>query len=157
VLSVRAHRHRAEAASIAALALKAVSTLDEARARFYSELVLDWLPAAARAILEASMDIKTEFISDWSREKIAQGQAQGRAEGRADALLRVLRARGIVRSTRPPCNASARARISRCSTRGSNAQRSHERPTRCSADRKGHPPLGLSYPPAGVSTGSDPA
>ena len=91
VLAVRAHLHRAEVANIAAAALRAVSTLDEARARFYSELVLQWLPAAARAILEASMDIKTEFISDWSREKIAQGQAQGRAE----ALLRVLAARGI--------------------------------------------------------------
>ena len=45
------------------------------------------------------MDIKTEFISDWSREKIAQGQAQGRVEGRvegrAEALPRVLGARGI--------------------------------------------------------------
>jgi hypothetical protein len=37
------------------------------------------------------MDIKTEFMSDWTREKIAQG----RAEGRAEALLHVLRARGI--------------------------------------------------------------
>jgi hypothetical protein len=39
------------------------------------------------------MDIKTEFISDWSREKIAEGEelgrAQGEAKGRANALLRV--------------------------------------------------------------------
>jgi hypothetical protein len=82
---------------------KTVSILDRARARFYSELVLQWLPAAARAILEATMDIKTEFISDWSREKIAQGEAigeargeaRGEAKGRADALLRILGARGI--------------------------------------------------------------
>ena len=99
VLAVYTHRHRAEVASIAAAALGAVSSLDETRARFYSELVLQWLPAAARAILEATMDIKTEFISDWSREKIAQGEAlgraQGEAKGRAEALLRVLGARGI--------------------------------------------------------------
>jgi hypothetical protein len=48
------------------------------------------------------MDIKSEFISDWSREKIAQGEALGRAEGeahgRAEALLRVLRGRGFVLS-----------------------------------------------------------
>ena len=41
------------------------------------------------------MDIKSEFISDWSREKIAQGRAEGEARGRAEALLRVLQARSI--------------------------------------------------------------
>jgi hypothetical protein len=91
VLAVYAHRRRAEVASIAAAALGAVSSLDETRARFSTELVLQWLPAAARAILEATMDIKTEFISDWSREKIALGEAKGRAE----AVLRVLRTRGL--------------------------------------------------------------
>jgi hypothetical protein len=91
VLAVHAHRHSAEVLRIAAAALDAVNRLDEARARFYSELVLQWLPAAARAILEATMDIKTEFISDYTREKIAQA----RAEGRAEALLHVLGARGI--------------------------------------------------------------
>jgi hypothetical protein len=106
VLAVRVHRERAEVASIAAAALTAVSTLDESRARFYSELVLEWLPGAARAILEATMDIKSEFISDWSREKIAQGRAEGeargraegQAQGRAEALLRVLRGRGLALS-----------------------------------------------------------
>jgi hypothetical protein len=95
VLAVHAHRHSADAARVAAAALDAVAELDETRARFYSELVLQWLPAAARAILEATMDIKTEFISDYTREKIAQGEAQGHAKGRAEGLLRVLGARGI--------------------------------------------------------------
>jgi hypothetical protein len=95
VLAVRAHRHRSDVANVAAAALDAISSLDQTRARFYSELVLQWLPAAARAILETTMDIKTEFISDWSREKIAQGEAIGEARGRAEALLRILGARGI--------------------------------------------------------------
>jgi hypothetical protein len=91
VLSVRAHRDRPEVVDVAAAALIAVEGLEESTARFYRELVFDWLPHQWRAILEAEMDIKQEFISDWSREKIAEG----RVEGKADALLRVLGARGI--------------------------------------------------------------
>jgi hypothetical protein len=107
VLSLGVHRDHPEVLAIADAALAAVQELDEARARFYSELVGHWLPAATRAILEANMDIKREFISEFSRrnraegraegeaEGRAEGEAKGRAEGRAEAVLRVLGARGL--------------------------------------------------------------
>jgi hypothetical protein len=107
VLAVGMHRERAEVVRAAAVALEAVAELDEARARFYTALVVEWLPAAARAILEANMDIKTEFVNEVQRriraeaeaQARAEGEAKGRAEGQAsaaaEAVLRVLAARGI--------------------------------------------------------------
>jgi hypothetical protein len=103
VLSVGAHRDHPDVLTVADAALAAATELDEARARFYSELVCHWLPEAARAILEAKMDIKHEFVSELSKrlqaigraEGEARGRAEGEARGRADALLHVLASRGI--------------------------------------------------------------
>jgi hypothetical protein len=103
VLAVGMHRDRSEVLRAALVALRAAAELDEERARFYSELVLEWLPAAARAILEADMDIKQEFVSEFTRRMQAKAEAAGRAEGEAvgrvnataEAVLKVLAARGI--------------------------------------------------------------
>ncbi len=103
VLAVGMHHDHAEVGRAAALALGAVADLGETRARFYTALVLDWLPIAARAILEANMGIQEEFVSEFSRriraeaeaKARAEGEVQGRAVATAEAVLRVLAARGI--------------------------------------------------------------
>ena len=79
--------------------LPAVGALDEKRARFYGDLVLNSLNEAARRALEAMMK-GYEYQSDFAKKYFAQGRAEGRTEGRtetrASAVLTVLRVRGIV-------------------------------------------------------------
>jgi hypothetical protein len=82
--------------------LPAIRQLDDARARFYGDLVLESLNEAARRALETMMK-GYEFKSDFAKKYIALGRDQGRDEGRAEgraeeaarALLTVLRVRGI--------------------------------------------------------------
>jgi hypothetical protein len=70
--------------------LPAVAGLGDERARFYGDLVLHCLNAAARRALEAMMK-GYEYRSDFAKKYVAQGEAKGEAR----ALLTVLRARGI--------------------------------------------------------------
>jgi hypothetical protein len=93
VLAVGLHRDHAEITRAAVAALAAIAELDEARANFYSALVMEWLPLAARAILEAKMDIKEEFALQVARrlypEALAEAEAKVVAKAQADAEAKV--------------------------------------------------------------------
>jgi hypothetical protein len=97
VLSALAHGETDHGAAIAAAVLPAIRALDDPRARFYGDLVLNSLNAAARRALEAMMK-GYEYQSDFAKKYVAQGEAQGRAEEAARNLLTVLRVRGIAMS-----------------------------------------------------------
>ncbi|WP_437586312.1 DUF4351 domain-containing protein [Sorangium sp. So ce1000] len=68
--------------------LPAIRDLDEDRARFYGDLVLNSLNDAARRALEAMVK-GYEYQSDFAKKYVAQG----RQEGERAVLLRLLRAR----------------------------------------------------------------
>jgi len=89
-----AHGEGDQGAAIAAAVLPAVRGLDEERARFYGDLVLNSLNEAARRALETMMK-GYEYQSDFAKKYVAQGEALGEAKASARALLTVLRARGI--------------------------------------------------------------
>src|SRR5271170_7611951 len=86
VLSAMAHGEGELGAAIAAAVLPAVAELGDDRARFYGDLVLNSLNAAARRALEAMMK-GYEYQSDFAKKYYGQG--------RAEAILTVLRVRGL--------------------------------------------------------------
>jgi hypothetical protein len=90
VLSALAHGDGEQGAAIAAAVLPAVRQLGDERARFYGDLALNSLNEAARRALEAMMK-GYQYQSDFAKNYIALG----RAEARAEAVLTVLRVRGI--------------------------------------------------------------
>jgi len=98
VLSAMAHGETEQGATIAGALLPAIQGLDDDRARFYYDLLVNSLNAAARRALEAMMK-GYEYQSDFAKKYVAQGLDQGRTEGRVEgealALLAVLRGRGI--------------------------------------------------------------
>jgi hypothetical protein len=101
VLSALEHGRGSKALDVALAALRAVASLDDERALFYTDLVLHALNAAARKALEAIMGNGTyEYQSDFARKYFDQGKLEGKAEGKADgkasALIAVLRARDLV-------------------------------------------------------------
>jgi hypothetical protein len=94
VLSAMAHGEGALGAAIAAAVLPAVRALDDERARFYGDLVLNSLNEAARRALEIVMK-GYEYQSDFAKKYYGQGRDEGRAEARAGDVLTVLRVRGV--------------------------------------------------------------
>ncbi len=78
VLSAMAHGESELGAAIAAAVLPAVRGLDDERARFYGDLVLNSLNEAARRALEAMMK-GYEFQSDFAKKYIALGRGEGEA------------------------------------------------------------------------------
>ncbi|WP_437293528.1 DUF4351 domain-containing protein [Sorangium sp. So ce426] len=96
ILSALTHGAGEQGANIAAAVLPAIRELDEDRARFYGDLVLNSLDDTARRALE-SMVKGYEYQSDFAKKYVAQGRDQGRREGRLEGkravLLRQLRAR----------------------------------------------------------------
>ncbi|WP_438038199.1 DUF4351 domain-containing protein [Sorangium sp. So ce128] len=88
VLSALAHGAGEQGANIAAAVLPAIRELDEDRARFYGDLVLNSLDDTARRALEAMVK-GYEYQSDFAKKYVAQG----RHEGERAILLRQLRAR----------------------------------------------------------------
>jgi hypothetical protein len=98
VLSAMAHGQTEQGESIAAAVVSAIRGLDDDRVKFYYDLVYNSLNEAARRALEAMMK-GYEYQSDFAKRYVAQGRAEGRAEGRteeaAQAVLTVLRARGL--------------------------------------------------------------
>ncbi|MGK4004523.1 DUF4351 domain-containing protein [Sorangium sp. So ce1036] len=96
VLSAMAHGQGEHGVAIAAAALPAIRGLDDERARFYGDLVLNSVNEAARRALEAMMK-GYEYQSDFAKKYVAQGRLEGRQEGRQEGeraiLLRQLRAR----------------------------------------------------------------
>ncbi len=112
LLSLQAHAESEEAAAVAAAALAGAADLPEDDAKLYVDLILSAIPDALRREVEAKMNLQGyEYQSDFAKKYVAQGEAKGRAEGEAkgraegeakgraeglaEALLRVLRARGI--------------------------------------------------------------
>lgn len=95
VLSALAHGETGQGTTIAAAVLPAIRGLDDDRARMYYDLVYNSLNEAARRALETIMK-GYEYQSDFAKKYVAEGRAEGRAEGTAQALLTVLRARGMV-------------------------------------------------------------
>ena len=64
--------------SAAAAVLPVVRGLDDERARFYGDIVLNSLNEAARRALEAMMK-GYEYQSDFAKKYVAQGRAEARA------------------------------------------------------------------------------
>ena len=121
VLSAVVHGDDADVGlAIALAALEAAAPLEEPRARLYFDVIMGALGPAARRALEDGMDLrKYEYKSEFARKYVAQGREEGRAEGetkgraegetkgraegetkgrteaKADALITVLRARGL--------------------------------------------------------------
>jgi hypothetical protein len=94
VLSAMAHGASEQGAAIAAAVLPVVRALDDDRARFYGDLVLDSLNEAARRALETMMK-GYEYQSDFAKKYYGQGRDEGEATARARDVLTVLRVRGI--------------------------------------------------------------
>lgn len=90
VLSAMAHGDSDQGTTIAAAVLPALQGLDDDRARLYYDLVYNSLHEGARRALEAMMK-GYEYQSDFAKKYVAEGLA----EGTAQALLTVLRVRGI--------------------------------------------------------------
>ncbi len=90
VLSAMAHGEGELGTAIAAAVMPAIQKLDDERARFYGDLVLNSVNEAARRALEAMMK-GYEYQSDFVKKYVAQGEAKARTRD----VLTVLRARGI--------------------------------------------------------------
>ncbi|AUX23245.1 uncharacterized protein SOCEGT47_037680 [Sorangium cellulosum] len=92
VLSAMAHGQGEHGVAIAAAALPAIRGLDDERARFYGDLVLNSVNEAARRALEAMMK-GYEYQSDFAKKYVAQGRLEGRQRARhsAAAAARSLR------------------------------------------------------------------
>jgi hypothetical protein len=86
VLSAMAHGQSELGAAIAAAVLPAIGELDDERARFYGDLVLNSLTAAGRKALEEMMK-GYEYQSEFAKKYVA--------ETRAQAVLSVLQVRGL--------------------------------------------------------------
>ncbi len=82
-----AHGETEQGSTIAGALLPAIGGLEEERARFYLDLVLNSVNEATRRALEAMMVKGYEYQSDFARKYYGQGKAE--------ALLTVLRSRGI--------------------------------------------------------------
>lgn len=90
VLSALAHGDSAVGAAIAAAVLPAIQGLDDSRARFYGDLVLNSLNETARRALETLMK-GYEYQSDFAKKYVEQGEVTARAHD----VLTVLRVRGL--------------------------------------------------------------
>ncbi len=102
MLSILAHGQSDHGVAIAAAVLPAIRELDDERARFYGDLLLNSLSEAARRSLETTMK-NYVYQSDFAKKYIALGRDEGRTEGRSEeaarAVLTALRIRGIAVST----------------------------------------------------------
>jgi len=109
VLSAMSHGSEEGALDVALAATSAVASLDDERALFYADLVLLALGGAARKALEELMSARPyEYQSEFAKKYYGMGEAEGLARGKAEAILSVLRHRGIAVS------AEAEAAIRAC-------------------------------------------
>jgi hypothetical protein len=103
VLAALAHARSRDAVELAQRALRAAEGLDEEHAGLYWDRILDALSESDRITLETRMSIgKIEYKSDFARRYygagLTEGEARGEARWKAEALLAVLRARGVALS-----------------------------------------------------------
>lgn len=101
LLGVLAHRDAPVALTAAHTLLAALGDIDEARARWYSEIVLGFLDEAVRLALEAEMNpekygLRSEFLRRIEERGEERGEARGEIVALAHAVLKVLEARGLV-------------------------------------------------------------
>jgi hypothetical protein len=90
MLSAMAHGETEQGRTIADAVLPSIAGLDEERARFYFDLLINSVNAAARRALEATMKGYV-YQSDFAKKYVAQGETAARVHG----VLTVLQARGI--------------------------------------------------------------
>jgi hypothetical protein len=90
MLSALAHGQGEQGGTIASALLPAIAGLDEERARFYFDLLVNSVNKAARRALEAKMKGYV-YQSEFAKKYVAQGEAAAYAR----ALLTVLRVRGV--------------------------------------------------------------
>ncbi|MWK36234.1 hypothetical protein GEV43_20770 [Actinomadura sp. J1-007] len=100
VLSVITHATDPRASDILNALLTAVQDGGSSTVGKYADLIRTSLPVKLWSHLEEHMQPQhTEFLSDYTRSKKAEGKAEGRAEGRAEGeaqtILKVLRTRGL--------------------------------------------------------------
>src|SRR5262249_38203104 len=86
MLSVMAHGETEQGGTIAGALLPAIAGLDEERARFYFDLLINSVTEATQRALEAMMK-GYEYQSDFAKKYVTEGEAR--------ALLTVLEARGF--------------------------------------------------------------
>ena len=110
-LSVMAHTTHPDLNNVLTTLLDALATLDEDRNTLYYDVIASALPAAARESLEALMASRRyEYKTDFARHYVFQGRAAGRIEAGVEAVLTVLKVRGI------DVPEEARARITSCTS-----------------------------------------
>jgi hypothetical protein len=114
MLSVQAHSDEADAEELTVAALAALDALHVERRMIYLDVVLRTVSQAFRLALEKRMQatdyvFRSKFATEYLDKGRAEGEAKGRAEGEAEAVLRVLRARGL------QVTADQEARIRACS------------------------------------------
>lgn len=124
LVATLAHRAQPTALAQARTLLRALDDVDDARAAWYADIVLELAGDAVRAALEAEMipegrEFRSEFMRRIVAESEARGIAAGEARGQADgaraaigaAIVKVLEARGI------PVSPEHHSRIAECTDR----------------------------------------
>jgi hypothetical protein len=82
-----------KSARIALLAQMASVGLDAERSKLYCDLVLNFLPEAARQALKEMPASKYQYQSEFARRYFGQGKMEGKLEGQTELILRQLTAR----------------------------------------------------------------
>jgi hypothetical protein len=100
LLSVLAHCSEPIAFELARGFLLALADVDDARARWYADVVLSRVDEAIRRALEAEMnlekyELRSEYLRRLKAEGLAEGEARGQLVALGHAVLKVLEARGI--------------------------------------------------------------
>ncbi len=106
LLSVLAHGDRVtpeRGVQMGDVVIKATENLSDELRKLYYDLILNALSLAARKELEAMYLKNHEYVSDFARKYVAEGEAKGKAKGKAEgrlegealSILRFLEARGI--------------------------------------------------------------
>jgi hypothetical protein len=113
ILSIITHATTPQAPDILDALLAAVHDLDPDQGGRYADMVRAALPAEIWEHLEKAMKTERyEYLSEWARGNVAEGEAKGEAKGKvkgkAEAIFTVLSTRGF------EIPDDARARISDC-------------------------------------------
>ncbi len=97
ILSAFVHRETESAAQVAAAAMWAATHLDGGLATLYNDLILKWLPEAMlHAPEEKHMSLHAMLKNyEWQSDFAKKHRGEGRTEGQAEAVLTVLRTRGM--------------------------------------------------------------
>ena len=100
VMAAAAHGNAPDGRATLEAALSALAHVDDEHGVVYYDLIMAALGEAAQQELQdMARSGNYEFVSEFAKKHIAQGEAKGReegeAKGRADALIQVLTLRGF--------------------------------------------------------------